>query len=290
MLHAISLAFTTAILWSHTHISIRVLGESQRKSTQKPRQLSQQNKKTTKVQSKVSKSKKKYGERTPVSKKHAITPKRFFKVSLEKHHAEKQSTSAVENYSQYKPGDHLFTLESVNTEQIFQFSDEENSWQDPDENDDISADDDDDDGEVFTLTTDFLPDWGKENNPSVANCGPVAGPSTSVVALSQGKADTSLQPSSFDIMTLLQQQQAMLQQMIDQQTAFSSKIDETETRITAVERWIKESSSSSSSSSTPKQTKQRILRDLSVSLFSEIFCLFFVCFVLYFTEQSNSCI
>lgn len=66
-------------------------------------------------------------------------------------------------------------------------------------------------------------------------------------------------------MTLLQQQQAMLQKLIDQHSAFSSKMDETETRIAAVERLVRESSSSSSSSTTPKRTKQRLLRDLSVS-------------------------
>ena len=58
----------------------------------------------------------------------------------------------------------------------------------------------------------------------------------------------------------------MLQQVIDEQAAFRSKMNETETRIIAVENLLKDSCSSSSSSGTPKQTKQRILRDLSVSL------------------------
>ena len=89
-----------------------------------------------------------------------------------------------------------------------------------------------------------------------------------------GQASTSLQPTSFDILTLLQQQQAMLQQVIDKQAAFRSKMSETETRKIAVGNLLKDSCSSSSSSGTPKQTKHQNLRDLSVSLEFFLFTLF----------------
>ena len=88
----------------------------------KPSHHSQSTKKFTKVQRKVSKGNKKHdkGRKTPVSKKSVIAPKQFFK-SIGNQTAEESSTSTVQ---QYKPGDHLFTLQSV-TEKNLQFSDED---------------------------------------------------------------------------------------------------------------------------------------------------------------------
>ena len=259
----------------------------------KPSHHSQSTKKVTKVQRKVSKGNEKHdkGGKTPVSKKSVIAPKQFFK-SISNQTAERSSTSTVQ---QYKPGDHLFTLQSV-TEKNLQFSDEDDldhAARNDDGNisDDIEENDDpgNNGGRDFTLSpnldTDFNFDQNKENNsPSVATfthnqVTPVLESRsmsniTGNIGQQGGQASTSLQPTSFDVLTLLQQQQAMLQQVIDEQAAFRSKMNETETRIIAVENLLKDSCSSSSSSGTPKRTKHRILRDLSVSL--EMFFVYFV--------------
>ena len=104
---------------------------------QKPSHHSQSTKKVTKVQRKVSKGNEKHdkGGRTPVSKNFVIVPKQFFK-SIGDQTAEKSSTSTVQ---QYKPGDHLFTPQSV-TEKILQFSDDDLDH--PARNDDGNISDD----------------------------------------------------------------------------------------------------------------------------------------------------
>ena len=55
----------------------------------------------------------------------------------------------------------------------------------------------------------------------------------------------------------------MLQHLIDQQKAFTPKMDETDSRLTAVENLTKEDSLSSNSSM-PEREKQRIAKDLMV--------------------------
>ena len=260
---------------------------------QKPKQLCQSSKKVQKKALKSNEKQGKKGERTPISKKSVIAPKQFFK---ETDHAERRSTSVVK---QYKPGDHLFSLQSV-TDKIFSDEDDDlphspaplsHSRNIGDFTPSICDDDDgdmnnDDIGEDFALSPLAAnSDVDKENNLPIAsrNDNPVravlprqsSSSAVTLQSLSDRQADTSTdlpQPSSTDIMSLLQQQRAMLQQVIDEQAAFKSKMTEAETRIIAVENLLKESSSSSSSSSgTPQRTKQRILRDLSVSLkFSKV--------------------
>ena len=190
---------------------------------QKPSHHSQLTKKVTKVQRKVLKGNEKHDKRgrTLVSKKSAIVPKQFFK-SIGNQTAEKSSTSTVQ---QYKPGDHLFKLQSV-TENILQFSDEDDldhAARNDDGNisDDIEENNDpgNNGGRDFTLSphldTDFNFYQNKENNsPSVATCAcnrvtPVLESRsmsniTGNIGQQGGQASTSLQQTSFDVLTLLQ--------------------------------------------------------------------------------------
>ena len=124
------------------------------------------------------------------------------------------------------------------------------------------------DDELFSLPD---PELNKTALPPVNLCSLL---SSSFVDSSQaqifniGGVDAS--HSQTDIMLLLQQQQTMLQHSIDQQKIFTSKMDVTDSRLTAVENLMKEDSLWSNSSM-PERGKQRIARDFMVH-----FCLILV--------------